>query len=1139
MSSFIFRTNQGKSYTANTYFIFGKPAPVTINSVVSGSTGTGLIAGVVASDVSNGTAVTNGINYNVYSFQPGTGRLPASSTSSQATYTINYSCVSATTIYVLAVGGGGGGTAWGGAGGGAGGVVMNPVYLQAGSSSITISVGAGGIYGSSTSSASISNPSNGSNTTVNFTANSSANILAWGGGSGGSGAVNSPSGGSGGGGGNGYFTGGTSITNYNNYGNAGGNGLSGFCGGGGGAGTIGINGVNANNINGGAGGNGIQCFLPGISTFAPSGSVYSNYYWGGGGGGSSSTSTVQYGNGGLGGGGGGTSATTAVSGGGGGINGLNNGTNGINSATLSTGGAGGTNTGGGGGAVWWGTGGSGGSGIVVIAFPSATAVTSNQSAVLPASIFSRGLYSATLNNATLTSLAYNSIKGAYACRLLNYNYFGPIMTLRCSTDICGNYTQNFYSDICGNMGTGYLGTGQSVSTWLSGQAANTTYAYVTKWYGQGMDVSFNCATQYTTTLQPVYDVATGVLNFGYTGAGGGVAAPQTGCYFNLPNGALPYNDASYSYVTRHYNVQTTTTSTFISGGGTAGTSMVGTQNSELLYDAAAANGLGVNYLNGWVNLGYAVSATAYAANNVLSSLYSSGSSPSLFIIVNGTKASRTGSAHVQTNLNNAIGYNLSRYNSTQTSYGWALNGQLYNMYVFSTALSDSDRGLIEASPYQYSVPPTITGLSASQVTSTTFVLNWSTVANATSYVLWINGSYFATYNAPAVTTGTVTPSTSGGLWTLNLYAYNSANVLLATGSTGAVMMAGAILSSNTGATQTTNGTNTVFTFTSSGTFTPITTGYASVLIVGGGGYGGSDQGSGGGAGGLVYFDSNYEPMLLTAGTAYTVTVGTGGVNSTSTVATNSSFNSVIATAGGSGAGNGSAGVSGGSSSGCGTAGTTQAASTQASYVTAYFVGGNKGGTSTGTNGVPTSGGGGGAGGAGGNSTGIAPLTGGSGGIGYQSNITGGNVYYSGGGGGMGSAVGGIGGSGIGGTGGTGGTNGGVGGNATGYGSGGGAGVGGGVRGGNGSNGVVIISCQGLTAVAGLATSSVTATNFVLSWTTVANISYILWINGIKYGTVTTGSTITPSTSGPWTLGLYGYNASNVLVYYGTTSSASY
>ena len=1126
----VFRSYAGTYQTGSSNFFYGMPAPVTINSVVASATP--YTYPYTASDV-KGTSITNGINYNVYSF---------TSVSATTSYTVNYSCSSATTIYVLAVGGGGAGGGGTGGGGGAGGVVMMPISLLAGTSTININIGSGGA-----SAANFVVGNNGNNTTVNFTANPSANIIAWGGGGGGSSSGNKVgnSGGSGGGApgtadSGGIYAPGNPNNNYNNYGNIGGTGSSVATtwnpGGGGGAGVVGTSGngaiVNPGTAQApGMGGNGIQCFLPGICNFAPSGTTYGTYYWGGGGGGSvmHNNNLLSAGNGGLGGGGGGniesTSTYLTVTYGGG--LSLNSGGNG----NMTTGGNGGANTGGGGGAEFGNptsqTSGSGGSGIVIIAFPSATAVSSNQSAVLPASIVSSGLYSATLNNATLSSSAYNSIKGAYACRLLNYNYFGPIMTLRHSLDTTGSYTQNFYSDICGNLGTGYMGTGQSVSTWLSGNAANTTYAFVTKWYNQGMDVSFNCATQYTTTSQPIYDVSNGLLNFGYTGAGGGVSAPQTNCYLNLPNGALPYSDASYTISFRHWNIPTTGNFGFINGG-------LNNANANCLCIRTNSNA----YFEYWGNYNFSVSSSI-VPNNVISSTYVSSSSQQPFyvnssLITTGTMAS----PRTQVNTSNFIGVTNTSTTSPGSEY---INGQIYNMYIFNSSLGTTDRQIVEATPYQYSFPPVIAGLSASQVTSTTFVLNWSTVSSAQTYALWINGSYFATYSTPAVTTGTVTPTISGP-WTLNLYAYNSSNVLLATGSTGAVLLAGASLSANTGATQTTNGTNTVFTFTSSGTFTPATTGYASVLIVGGGGGGGNSYGGGGGAGGLVYFDANYEPMLLTAGTAYTVTVGAGGAGinggtqSIGNNGTNSSFNNVIAYGGGGGGGGG--GNKPANNGGCGGGGSQNGTSiiagtsTQATYSTAFYTGGFAGGTTPVTTACPTCGGGG-AGGVGGQ--GVAPgVSAGVGGVGYACAITGTSIYYAGGGGGINitTNVGGSGGNGGGGAGCNASTS--AGGNGTFYGAGGGGGWNGGS--GSGSAGVVIISCQGLTSITGIAATSVTATNFVLSWTNVATYSYILFINGIKYGTVTTGSTITPGTTGPWTLGLYGYNASNVLTYYGTTNS---
>ena len=735
-----------------------------------------------------GASNYNNIDFNNYVFK-----------STGTAYTLNYTCNVATTIYVLAVGGGGGGSAWGGGGGGAGGVVMNPVNLPIGSNTITINVGAGGVAGASTSSSPTITPTNGSNTTVNFTVNSALNIIACGGGAGGPSNVGS-AGGSGGGGGNAPFAGGNSINNNNNYGNAGGNCSATFyCGGGGGAGTIGIAGVNASTINGGAGGNGIQCFLPGISTFAPSGTAYGTYYWGGGGGGCSyNSTTVQYGNGGLGGGGGGTSMTISVAGGSGGTNGINNGSAGTNSTTLSTGGAGGTNTGGGGGSVWWGSGGAGGSGIVIISFPSTLTFSGTQSTVLSSAAYSSNLYNAILNNTNLSTDAYNSIKGAYACRLLNYNYFGPVLTLRYSTDTTGQYTKNFYADICGNMGTCYLGTGQSVSSWLISNGANTTYAYVTKWYNQGMDVSFNSFTG-SITQNPIYDVSYGVVNFGYTTTGAYPAGWNQNTTMNVNNNAFPYSDMSYSYTFRHWNLVPGSNGCVLQTGFDTGSTGVQFTGVAMLCNST---GYTVDWeTNGIATHNYLYSAVPYAANNVYSTTYTSGTKiRNLYI--NGTgnsDSSALASVRNQLPNNNVVG--------TCNSIGW-FYGQLYNLYAFQSALSSADRQLVESTPFQFTPLPSIS-ITVNVLSSNSFTASWSPVTSATTYVMYINGAIYGNVSSPQ----TVTNSTVS---TANIYAYNLTNNLLASGSANVNTFPTVNLlynfSSLTGTSTTTNG-STISTWT--------------------------------------------------------------------------------------------------------------------------------------------------------------------------------------------------------------------------------------------------------------------------------------------------------------------------------------
>ena len=320
------------------------PYTVRINSITTSS---GSYAGDRKDVPSNNLQIGDGIvvgtsaysdtNYNVFVFGQ-----------TFFTYTINYTCAIATSVQVLAVGGGGAGgqIGYGAAGGGgAGGVVLKTVSLPITTSTITISVGNGGITASDT----------GSNTTVLFTSYSSLNVVAGGGGGGsgvGIGSSGSSSGGSGGGGvGGSVAAGGTSSTSNGNLANNGGSGGSGalsYGGGGGGAGGA------ATTLNRG---NGVQITtLYGIANCTPSGySKLSTYYWGGGGGGA--------GNGLAGKGGCGAGSYNPVND----ASGIAVGTYTVNGNSV---GNGGSNTGGGGGGAWcstnWGT---GGSGIVIIAFP--------------------------------------------------------------------------------------------------------------------------------------------------------------------------------------------------------------------------------------------------------------------------------------------------------------------------------------------------------------------------------------------------------------------------------------------------------------------------------------------------------------------------------------------------------------------------------------------------------------------------------------------------------------------------------------------------------------------------------------------------------------------------------------------------
>jgi len=621
---------------------------------------------------SSGTAVTNGVSYNVYSFTTGT-------------YNLSFDCVNPTLCYVLAVGGGGsGGNSNGGGGGGAGGVVMKSISVNSATGqTMAISIGAGGVAPPSSNFG-----VNGSPTTISL--NSSNIITATGGGGGGKNPQLGAIGGSNGG--TGYYYGGgggspsTNAQNSNNYNfvngqyfqkwnvNTGG-------GGGGGAGTAGMAGVQSDSpaINGlgSAGGNGIKCYLPGIkdynitSTTYPSGTLVSNLYWGGGGGGASSNVNIpNYNYGGLGGGGGGAYANNITAGSGGG-SGLNNGSPGANNNGIA--GNAGTNTGSGGGGSWNNaTSGSGGSGIVIIAFPS-YAVKLNTASIL--------------TNTGFSSSAYASIKTALHNKLINYDYYGPLFNLRASNDVCGNLVKPFYADVNGNLGTDYLATGQSLSSWLTSMGGSTSYAYVAKWYDQGMDSSFNCAVQLNLTKQPIYDVANKVVNFGYTGGSGGVVSPTTNNFLSFPLSiGFPPGDTSVTSLFKVYNIET---------GSTNGVFQIGPNNTTGKQVICQLNN--TNWQYSWYNSFYG-SSTTYSQNNVVEMTYKSGQGGSngMTIYVNGAGNTYSpGALNFLDTTTDASSNTLGFYMPTTTTYNF-FNGQIYYFYLLNTVLSTNDYNILNS-----------------------------------------------------------------------------------------------------------------------------------------------------------------------------------------------------------------------------------------------------------------------------------------------------------------------------------------------------------------------------------------------------------------------------------------------------------
>jgi hypothetical protein len=330
------------------------------------------------------------------------------------------------------------------------------------------------------------------------------------------------------------------------------------------------------------------------------------------------------------------------------------------------------------------------------------------------------------------------------------------------------------------------------------------------------------------------------------------------------------------------------------------------------------------------------------------------------------------------------------------------------------------------------------------------------------------GGTGATNTVSNGTSGTSNTGGGGGGGYSTYLAGNGGSGIVIISYVGAQQFGGGVVTSSGG--------NTIHTFNTSGTLSPLSSLTASYLIVAGGGGGGLGRGGGGGAGGLL----SGSGVTIDTNSNYLVTVGSGGTGSTSSSSagssgSNSAFSMVTTTAVGGGGGGSAAagpGVTGGSGGGAGGAasGNTGASGTSGQ--------GNAGGNSV----VNNAGGGGG----GSSSVGVAGsvAVGGNGGNGTSSSISGSSASYAGGGGG-----------GAGGTGsptaGTGQAGGGNGGGSTGNGSnatantGSGGGGGGDVAprdGGNGGSGVVIISYAGATQQMAGGTVTISGGNVIHTFT---------------------------------------------------------
>jgi hypothetical protein len=250
----------------------------------------------------------------------------------------------------------------------------------------------------------------------------------------------------------------------------------------------------------------------------------------------------------------------------------------------------------------------------------------------------------------LSSSANTSMSAAFSLRALN-STSAKVANIRNGSS---SITADFYGDGNGNLTTGINGSGQSLTTWLNGATA-----YITILYDQSPKGAN--ATQTTNTLQPKI---TGTM-IDFTGTS----------YMNLPSGTVPMNTA-YTFVVHHGTI----------GNGNGGFIGAGGNNTNR-GNNFRADGSAQGYWNYWYYNDAGASSPTVSGNIVTCRYDGPTTSGNTTFFINGIqKATTQRSGWQGVSGNEVLG---------KTTADVTLNGQLYSLFVFNSALSDADRILTE------------------------------------------------------------------------------------------------------------------------------------------------------------------------------------------------------------------------------------------------------------------------------------------------------------------------------------------------------------------------------------------------------------------------------------------------------------
>ena len=261
----------------------------------------------------------------------------------------------------------------------------------------------------------------------------------------------------------------------------------------------------------------------------------------------------------------------------------------------------------------------------------------------------------------ISTAASSSAVGAFSLRAVNGTSAKAVQVRNGTTSA----TQDFYADRLGNLLTAPV-VGQSLAKWLGGATG-----YVATWYDQsGKGSHMSCSS---TALQPKIDLVNKWIDFKTTAYFDVSATPSTG--------PVPWdNTKNYTVLCRHNSIGNNL-------GGLFGVSNAAPNFNTTSYTNNFRRDT-AGYQNYWYFKDF--SAGTYAIGNKVTWKWDG---TNRYMYTNGTLNATQSQLSTDWLQTSSSGQVIGA--QTVTGAGNYMNGEMYSIFMFNSALSDTDRLLVE------------------------------------------------------------------------------------------------------------------------------------------------------------------------------------------------------------------------------------------------------------------------------------------------------------------------------------------------------------------------------------------------------------------------------------------------------------